>query len=80
MNRFKQFQRILPREARLFAEVIQVRADNTTIVRTPEGRQFRARGGGIPAGSNAFVFIRSGRQPEIDGTAPDLPLSEFTNL
>lgn len=80
MNRFRQFQQLLPRERRVYTEVLQVRADGTTIVQTPEGRQLRARGQGIPVGSNAFVFLRSGRPPQLDGTAPSLPLSEFSNL
>jgi len=79
-NRFRQFQRLLPTERRAYTTVMQVRADGTTIVQTPEGRTFRARGTGIPPGSKAFVFLRSGRQPVLDGTAPDLPLSIFDNL
>ena len=79
-NRFRQFQRLLPVERRVFATVVQIRADGTTIVQTPEGRIFQARGTGIPVGSKAFVFIRSGRPPQLDGTAPDLPLSIFSNL
>ena len=79
-NRFRQFRSLLPRETRVFAEITAVRADGTSQVQTPEGRSFRVRGTGIPVGSKAFVSIRSGRMPELDGTAPDLPLSNFANL
>lgn len=80
LNRYRQFERLIPRERRVYATVTQVRADGTTMVQTPEGRQFRARGDGVPAGSKVFVLLRSGRQPELDGTAPALPLSVFSNL
>ncbi|MFW6024077.1 MAG: hypothetical protein ACOC8P_00480 [Dichotomicrobium sp.] len=80
MNRFRQFERLLPTERRVYAEVTSVRTDGTSIVQTPEGRVFRARGTGIPAGSKAFVLLPQGKQPRLDGTAPDLPMSEFTNL
>lgn len=80
LNRYREFLRLLPRERRAFAEVQQIRADGTSVVQTPEGRIFRVRGTGIPVGSKCFVFLRSGRQPVLDGTAPDLPLSQFDNL
>ncbi len=80
MNRFNQFRRLLPAERRIFGTVSQVRADGTTLVSTPEGRAYRAKGTGIPVGSKAFVFVRTGRRPELDGTAPNLPLSQFENL
>lgn len=80
MNRYQQFRRLLPSERRVYGEVMQVRADGTTIVQTPEGRTLRARGGGVPPGNFAFVRIRSGRQPEMDGTAPALPVTQFDNL
>ena len=80
MNRARQFQRLLPSERRVFAEVMQVRADGTTVVQTPEGRVFRAQGGGVPTGNKAFVRLSGDRRPQMDGPAPDLPLSSFTNL
>jgi len=79
-NQYRRFRELLPTERRVYVTVVQVRGDGTTIVQTPEARTFRARGNGIPAGSNAFVKIRSGQQPELDGTAPSLPLSQFVNL
>jgi len=80
LNRFRQFERLLPAERRVYATVTQVRADGTTMVQTPEGRAFRARGTGIPAGSKAFVLLRAGREPRLDGTAPALPAYQFSNL
>ena len=80
MNRFKEFQRLLPTERRVYVTVTQVRADGTSIVQTPEGRVIRARGGGVAEGSNAFVILRSDRAPEMDGVAPSLPLSIFDTL
>lgn len=80
MNRFRQFQRITGLDRRLYGTVIQIRADGTTIVQTPENRTIRARGTGIPVGSKAFVLIQPNRPPQLDGPAPDLPLSDFPNL
>lgn len=79
-NQYKRFQGLLPSQRRAYVTVVQVRADGTSIVQTPEARTFRARGGGVPAGSNAFVKLVSGQPPEMDGAAPSLPLSQFVNL
>ena len=79
-NQYRRFRELLPTERRVFVTVTAVRADGTSIVQTPEGRSFRVRGTGIPVNSKAFVKIRSGQPPELDGPAPDLPLSVFVNL
>lgn len=80
MNRYAEFKRLLPTERRAFVTVVGVRADGTSVVQTPEGRNFRVRGVGIPVNSKAFVILRSDRQPQMDGPAPDLPLSVFDSL
>lgn len=72
-NLWRQFQQLLPSERRLYVEVVQVRGDGTSIVRTGDGRQFRAKGDGIPVGSHAFVV-----GDRIDGPAPDLPTTQET--
>lgn len=70
-NIWRQFEDILPSQRKLYTEVVQVRAsEGTSIVRTGEGRQFRVKGTGIPAGSFAYVI-----GDKIDGPAPALPSS-----
>lgn len=72
INLFRQFRALLPNERRLYVEVVQVRANGRTIVRTPEGRQFSVSGSGVPVGSNGFVV-----GDRLDGSAPRLPISLF---
>lgn len=67
-NLWRRFQDLLPSERRLYVEIVQVRGDGTSIVRTGEGRQFRVQGDGIPVG--AFAFVTG---DVIDGPAPDMP-------
>lgn len=80
MNRYRQFQRLVGQARRTVAEVVSVRADGTSVVQTPEGRIWRVQGGGVPAGSQAYIRFRPGEKPQIDGPAPDLPAVAFTNL
>lgn len=72
INLFRQFRALLPNERRLYVEVVQVRANGRTTVRTPEGRQFSVSGTGIPVQSNAFVV-----GDRLDGAAPSMPISFF---
>ena len=80
MNRFKQFQRLLTTERRVYGQVTQVRADGTTVVQLPDKRVLLVRGTGIPRWSYAFVRLGGDRMPQLDGVAPELPLTQFMNL
>ena len=80
MNRFRQFRRLLPTERRAVVTILQTRTDGTSIVQTPEGRTYRARGTGIQPGNKAYVLIRQGQAPELNGVAPDLPLTIIDTL
>lgn len=67
-NVWRSFQDLIPSQRRVYAEIVQVRGDGTSIVRTSEGRQWRVQGDGIPVGSFAYVT-----GTKIDGPAPALP-------
>lgn len=72
-NQYREFLRLLPQKRRVYVEVVRVRSDGRSLVRTPEGREFRVQGSGIPVGSFAFV-----EGDEIIGPAPTLALTEFS--
>ena len=72
MNLFRQFRALLPNERRHYVEVVLVRNNGTTVVRTPEGRQFTAHGAGVPVGSYAFV-----KGDKLEGPAPGYGVSLF---
>lgn len=80
MNRYLRFQRLVGQSRLTRAEIMSVRPDGTSVVQTPEGRIWRVQGGGIPPGSFAYIRIRPGEQPRIEGAAPDLPLTVFDSL
>ena len=72
---YRQFIDLLPQDRIVYAQVVSVSgATGTSLVQTPNGRQFRVIGTGIPAGS--YCFVRGG---EIKNVAVELPLSSFNN-
>lgn len=64
-NLFKQFERLLPRQAAQVGDVVTVHADGVT-VELPTGALVRVRG---EAEVGDRVYIRGGA---VDGPAPDL--------
>ncbi|WP_019024047.1 MULTISPECIES: hypothetical protein [unclassified Thioalkalivibrio] len=68
MNLYRQFQRMIPRDPLLVAEVVSHNADGSSTLETPAGGIIRARGTDVAVGSNAYV--QGGRVIE---EAPDLP-------
>lgn len=73
MNLFAHFQRLLPSDPLLVAEVIAHKTDGSSLLETPAGGIIRARGTNVPVGTNAYV--QSGRVIE---EAPALPVYNET--
>ena len=71
-NLWKQFQNLLPADPLLIASVTAHNADGTSTVQYPGGGTAIVRGQNVAVGNKAFI-----RSNQIQGPAPDLPLSEF---
>lgn len=80
MNRFVQFRNLVGTERRLYATVVSIGPNGTTMVRTPENRTLQAKGQGYGIGQPVFITIPAGGRPTIDRQAPDLPTHLFANL
>jgi len=81
MNKFRQFQRLVGTERRIYATVASINSsDRTTTLATPENRFYVAEGTGIAIGQKAFIVIPVGGRPRLAGPAPDLQYAEFENL
>lgn len=72
-NLYRQFLRLIPRDALQVGAVTAHNPDGTSDVELPGNQTIRVRGQDVAIGSNAF--IRSG---QIVGPAPNLPTFTVT--
>lgn len=72
-NIYRQFLRLIPRDALQVGEVTAHNADGTSDVQLPGAQTVRVRGQDVPVGNNAFI-----RAGQIQGAAPNLPVFTAT--
>lgn len=73
MNIWRRFRDLIPSDPLQMGEVLSHNADGTSSIELPGGAVVRARGQGVPIGTNAFV-----RGGVVEGEAPTLPYYEYT--